>query len=100
MTNSGFWSFDWLFGKMKTRFGGEDMYGPEDGQFMAFGTYPYSRSRNRVISSYEQNKRPMLEYEEKARLELRKQIADSKYEMEQYKNRRVNLKKKRVYLYN
>lgn len=99
MPKSGFWSFDWLFGTMKTSFGGEDLYGPQDGQFMAFGSYPHSRSRNRILSSYEQNKRHMTEEEKKARLEGLQRVAQANYEMEQYKNGTVSRKSKRVYPY-
>lgn len=88
MTKTGFWSFDWLFGKMKTSFGGDDLYGPQDGQFMAFGSYPHSRSRNRVLSTYElNNKRPLTNEEKQARIEGLMRVAQSNYEMEQYYNR-------------
>jgi len=76
---SGFWSFDWLFGKMKN-INGEDLYGPEDGQFMVFGNYPYSRSRNRVFSEKELYQRRELSSEEKqARLEGLQRVAISNH---------------------
>lgn len=98
---SGFWSFDWLIGKMKLG-NGEDLYGPQDGQFMIFGQYPYSRSRNRVLSQRElEHRREMSEEEKQARLEGLQRVAISNYENEQYyKNcgiKRYNYKNRKVY---
>jgi len=88
MHKTGFWSFDWLFGVMKTSIGGEDLYGHQDGQFMGFGSYPHSRSRNRVLSTYELNNKRQLSPEEKqARLEGLARVAKANYEMEQYNNK-------------
>ena len=100
---NSWWSFDWLFGTMKLG-NGEDLYGPEDGQFMIFGQYPYSRSRNRVLSEYELNqRRNMSEEEQRARLEGRQRIAISNYENElhydNYGNKRYNYKTIRVHPY-
>lgn len=81
----GFWSFDWLTGNVKKSFMGQDEYGAEDGQFMIFGQYPYSRSRTREISSYEiSKKRVISEEEKKARLEGLARVAQSNYECETY----------------
>lgn len=102
MTKTGFWSFDWLFGVMKTSISGEDLYGHQDGQFMGFGTYPHSRSRNRVLSTYELNQKRELSPEEKrARLEGLMRVAQSNYEMEQYNNRTYGIKisSRKVYPY-
>lgn len=84
----GFWSFDWLFGRMKTGLFGEDLYGPEDGQFMGFGSYPHSRNRNRVLSNKEVNAlhRGMTQEERQARLDGRMRVAQANYEMKMYKN--------------
>jgi hypothetical protein len=96
----GFWSFDWLFGQMKTSFCGDDLYGPQDGQFMAFGNYPHSRSRNRVLSSYELNrKRQMTEEEKQARLDGLQRVAQANYEMEQYKNGYASTYRKKIHPY-
>lgn len=84
----GFWSFDWLFGNSKKSFGGEDEYGPEDGQFIIFGKYPYSRSRMREKSCYENSKgRIISEEEKKARLDGLARVAQANYECEKYKNK-------------
>ena len=85
----GFWSFDWLFGNACTSLGGDDLYGPQDGQFMIFGKYPHSRSRNRVHSSYENSKgRPISEEERKARIEGLARVAQSNYEQKMYEESR------------
>lgn len=100
MSSRGCLSFDWFFGKMKIGFGGEDLYGPQDGQFMAFGNYPHSRSRNRVLSSYELNRqRNILDGEQKARTDGIQRIAQRNYEMEQYKNGTMSRTSKKVYPY-
>ena len=89
----GFWSFDWLYGTSKTSIFGEDLYGPQDGQFMIFGKYPHSRSRHRVQSEYENTRgRPISEEEKKARLEGLMRVAQMNYENECYIN-----KKNKVY---
>lgn len=90
--SANFWSFDWLFGKMKA-LNGEDLYGAQDGQFMAFGNYPYSRSRNRVLSEYELNRQREMSTEEKqARIDGLMRVAQSNYENEKYNNRMYNNK--------
>ena len=84
----GFWSFDWLFGNARTGFFGDDMYGPEDGQFIIFGKYPHSRSRNRVHSSYENSRgRPISESEKKSRIEGLARVAQANYDYEMSKNK-------------
>lgn len=102
MTKSRFWSFDWLFGIMKINLGGDDLYGPQDGQFMAFGSYPHSRSRNRVLSSYELNNKRQISPEEKqARIDGLMRVAQGNYEIEEYKNKTYGTTsyKKKVYPY-
>lgn len=85
----GCWSFDWLFGSARTSMGGSDLYGPQDGQFMIFGQYPHSRSRNRVYSSYENSRgRPISEEERKARVECAARVAQSNYEQQLYEESR------------
>jgi len=84
----GFWSFDWLFGNAKTSLCGDDLYGPEDGQFMIFGKYPHSRSKHRVQSEYENSRgRHISEEEKKARLEGLARVAQSNYEYSLHKNK-------------
>jgi len=84
----GFWSFDWLFGNARNRIWGEDMYGPQDGQFIIFGKYPHSRSRNRVHSTYENSRRkPISESEKKARIEGLARVAQANYDYELSKNK-------------
>ena len=81
----GFWSFDWVFGSARTSLFGEDLYGPEDGQFMIFGSYPHSRSKNRVYSSYENSRgKSISEEERKTRLEGLARIAQANYEQKIY----------------
>lgn len=85
----GFWSFDWLFGNARTSLWGEDLYGPQDGQFMIFGQYPHSRSKNRVHSSYENTRgRPISEGERKVRIEGAARVAQSNYEQQLYEESR------------
>jgi hypothetical protein len=87
---SGFWSFDWLFGKMKDT-NGDDLYGPQDSQFMIFGNYPYSRSRNRIFSQQELYKiRELSEEEKQARLEGLQRVAISNYNYEKKNGMRQN----------
>jgi hypothetical protein len=82
---SGFWTFDWLFGTSKIGIGEEDLYGPQDGQFMIFGSYPHSRSRLRERSSYENTRgKPISEEEKKARLEGLARVAQANYEQKMY----------------
>ena len=84
----GFWSFDWLFGNARTGVCGDDMYGPEDGQFIIFGKYPHSRSRNRVHSLYENSRgRTISESEKKARIEGLARVAQANYDNELAKNK-------------
>ena len=89
MKGSGFWSFDWLFGTMKNGFWGDDLYDHRDGQFMIFGSYPHSRSRNRVLSSHEiaNRRREMSDEEKQARLDGLMRVAQANYEMQLYKNK-------------
>lgn len=88
----GFWSFDWLCGTSKISIGGDDLYGPQDGQFMIFGKYPHSRSKHRVESIYEtSNKKNISDEEKKARLEGLARVAKANYENEKY------LKKHKIY---
>jgi hypothetical protein len=83
-----FWSFDWLFGNAKISVIGEDLYGPQDGQFIIFGKYPHSRSRHRVRSEYENSKgRPISDEERKARIDGLARVAQSNYNNEKYKNK-------------
>jgi hypothetical protein len=64
------------------------MYGPEDGQFIIFGKYPHSRSRNRVHSSYENSRgRPISELEKKAVIEGLARVAQAKYDNKLAKNK-------------
>lgn len=83
--NLGCLSFDWLFGNARTSLTGNDLYGPQDGQFMVFGQYPYSRSRGRVNSVYEDNRsRKISEEERKSRIEGLARVAQSNYEQQLY----------------
>jgi hypothetical protein len=88
----GFWSFDWLFGRSKIGISGDDLYGPQDGQFMIFGSYPYSRSRHRERSVYENSRgKPISKEEQQARLEGLARVAQANYDEEEYfvKNNRI-----------
>lgn len=87
----GFWSFDWLFGSSKIGIFGEDLYGPQDGQFMIFGSYPHSRSRHRERSVYENSRgNPISKEEHQARLEGLARVAQANYEQECFiKNNKI-----------
>jgi hypothetical protein len=87
-TKVGFWSFDWLCGTSKISIGGDDLYGPEDGQFMIFGNYPHSRSRMREKSVYENSRgKSISEEEKKARLEGLARVAQANYDCLLQKNK-------------